>query len=103
MHIAETTVSDNRQARYRRRLAAAGKQEVLLRLSNETVALIDELKERQGLRNRGQVFRATHSNGENSRPAANVLETEKPALPGGLSKLVTGLTVYVGDKSQPPT
>jgi hypothetical protein len=29
---------------------------VLFRLSNETVALIDELEERQGLRNRGQVL-----------------------------------------------
>jgi hypothetical protein len=37
-------------------MAAAGEQEVLFRLSNETVALIDEIKERQGLRNRGQVL-----------------------------------------------
>jgi len=40
-----------RQQAYRRRLAAAGEQEVLFRL-----ALIDELKERHGLRNRGQVL-----------------------------------------------
>jgi Ribbon-helix-helix protein, copG family len=39
-----------------RRIAASGEQEVLFRLSNETVALIDALKERQGLRNRGQVL-----------------------------------------------
>jgi hypothetical protein len=45
-----------RQRAYRRRLAAAGEQAVLFRLSNETVALIVELKERQGLRNRGQVL-----------------------------------------------
>jgi len=44
------------QRAYRRRIIAAGEQEVLFRLSNETVALIDELKERQGLRNRGQVL-----------------------------------------------
>jgi hypothetical protein len=46
---------------YRRRIAAAGEQEVLFRLSNETVALIDELKERHGLRNRGQVLEYEHS------------------------------------------
>jgi hypothetical protein len=44
-----------RQRAYRRRIAAAGEQEVLFRLSNATVALIDELKQRHGLRNRGQV------------------------------------------------
>jgi hypothetical protein len=45
-----------RQRAYRRRLAEAGEQEVLFRLSNETVTLIDELKQRHGLRNRGQVL-----------------------------------------------
>ena len=55
MPTAENAICP-RQRAYRRRLAAAGEQEVLFRLSNETVALIDELKERQGLRNRGQVL-----------------------------------------------
>ena len=41
---------------YRRRIAAAGEQEVLFRLPNETVALIDETKQRHGLRNRGQAL-----------------------------------------------
>jgi ribbon-helix-helix CopG family protein len=41
---------------YRRRIAAAGEKEVMFKVSNETIALIDELKERQGLRNRGQVL-----------------------------------------------
>ena len=41
---------------YRRRIAAAGEQEVLFRLPNETIAVIDELKQRLGLRNRGQVL-----------------------------------------------
>jgi hypothetical protein len=50
-----------RQRAYRRRLAAAGEQEVLFRLNNETVALIDELKERHGLRNRGQVLEHENS------------------------------------------
>jgi hypothetical protein len=56
MQTAETTVSDNKQRAYRRRLADAGEQEVLLRLSNETVALLDEIKQRRGLSNRGQVL-----------------------------------------------
>jgi Ribbon-helix-helix protein, copG family len=41
---------------YRRRIAAAGEQEVLFKLSNNTVARIDELKQSLGLRNRGQVL-----------------------------------------------
>jgi hypothetical protein len=46
---------------YRRRLAEAGEQEVLFRLSNETIALIDEIKTRRGLRNRGQVLEHENS------------------------------------------
>jgi hypothetical protein len=37
-------------------IAAAGEQEVLFRVSNQTVAVIDDLKKRLGLRNRGQVL-----------------------------------------------
>ena len=37
---------------YRQRLRAAGGEEVLFKLPRETIALLDELKERQGLRNR---------------------------------------------------
>ena len=48
--------ADSKQRAYRRRIEAAGEQEVLFRLSNATLALIDELKERHGLRNRGQVL-----------------------------------------------
>ncbi|MBV8478018.1 MAG: hypothetical protein JOZ36_15250 [Acidobacteria bacterium] len=46
---------------YRRRLAEAGEQEVLFRLSNETIALIDDIKTRRGLRNRGQVLEHENS------------------------------------------
>ena len=56
MRTTENAIADDKRRAYRRRLAAAGDQEVLFRLSNETVALIDEIKERQGLRNRGQVL-----------------------------------------------
>jgi hypothetical protein len=48
---------------YRRRIAAAGEQEVLVRLSNETVAAIDEVKQRLGLQNRGQVVEQLFRNG----------------------------------------
>ena len=46
---------------YRRRLNAGGEQEVLIRLSNTTVAIIDRLKKRHGLRNRGQVIEHENS------------------------------------------
>jgi Ribbon-helix-helix protein, copG family len=49
------TIAEHVRA-YRRRIADAGEQEVLVRLSNETVAVIDELKQRLGLPNRGQVL-----------------------------------------------
>jgi hypothetical protein len=41
---------------YRRRLRAAGGEEVLLQLPHETVAMLDAIKERQGLRNRSQAL-----------------------------------------------
>ena len=45
----------------RRRIEAAGKQEVLLELSNDTVAYLDAIKARCGLRNRGQVLEHVNS------------------------------------------
>jgi hypothetical protein len=53
--------TDTASRAYRRRLAEAGEQEVLFRLSNGTLALIDEIKERRGLRNRGQVIEQENS------------------------------------------
>lgn len=53
--------TETAQRAYRRRIVAAGEQEVLFRLSNETVALIDQLKKRHGLRNRGQVIEHENS------------------------------------------
>jgi hypothetical protein len=55
MKIEQLTIAEHVRA-YRRRIAAAGEQEVLFRLPNETVALIDETKQRSGLRNRGQAL-----------------------------------------------
>ena len=62
-----TDLGIRHQRAYRRRLAEAGEQEVLFRLSNETVAIIDQIKECQGLRNRGQVLEQLI---ENRRTAA---------------------------------
>jgi hypothetical protein len=53
--------TETAQRAYRRRIVAAGDQEVLFRLSNETIALIDQLKKRHGLRNRGQVLEHENS------------------------------------------
>ena len=55
MQIPENAVSDKDRA-YRRRLAAKGRLQFIADLPRETVAFLDELKERQGLRNRGQVL-----------------------------------------------
>ena len=41
---------------YRQRQVAAGNREVTLTLPHEAVAVLDELKERHGLRNRSQAF-----------------------------------------------
>jgi len=41
---------------YRQRLRAAGSEEVLLQLPRATVAMLDAIKERQGLRNRSQAL-----------------------------------------------
>jgi hypothetical protein len=41
---------------YRRRLVARGRRQLIVDLPRETVAFIDELKERHGLRNRSQVL-----------------------------------------------
>ena len=42
----------DRVARYRERIRAAGADQVLFELPRETIAFLDELKERQGLRSR---------------------------------------------------
>jgi hypothetical protein len=46
----------NRNVRYRQRLRAAGSEEVLLQLPRATVAMLDAIKERQGLRSRSQAL-----------------------------------------------
>ena len=51
MNPAINPVSDKDRA-YRRRLAAEGQHQLVVALPRETVALLDELKKRQGLRSR---------------------------------------------------
>ena len=53
METIVTAASDKDRA-YRRRLAAKGHRQLIVALPGETVALLDEIKERQGLRNRSQ-------------------------------------------------
>ena len=51
-----TTRSTPRVRARRQRLVEAGWREVLFALPDETVAFIDELKKRRGLRNRDQAL-----------------------------------------------
>lgn len=50
--MKQVSAVDERSARYRQRIRAAGIHEVLVQLPTETLAVIDEIKEREGLRNR---------------------------------------------------
>ena len=50
------TGSPDKNLRYRQRLRAAGSEEVLLQLPRATVAMLDAIKERDGLRSRSQAF-----------------------------------------------
>jgi hypothetical protein len=53
METTADTETDKHRA-YRRRLVANGNHQLIVALPRETVALLDELKKRQGLRNRSQ-------------------------------------------------
>jgi len=48
--------SANNNRAYRQRLRAAGSEGVLLHLPRATVAMLDAIKERQGLRSRSQAL-----------------------------------------------
>jgi len=51
-----TMPANDKDRAYRRRLAAKGRRQLIVDLPTETVALIDELKQRRGLRSRSQVL-----------------------------------------------
>ena len=53
-HFATTPKAEEMRA-YRRRLADAGQHQLIVALPRDTVAFLDEIKERQGLRSRSQV------------------------------------------------
>jgi hypothetical protein len=53
--LKSTRSAANNRA-YRQRLRAAGSEEVLLQLPRATVAMLDAIKERHGLRNRSQAL-----------------------------------------------
>ena len=55
MDAAADITLDKHRA-YRRRLVANGNHQLVIALPRETVALLDELKERRGLRNRSQAL-----------------------------------------------
>ncbi len=54
--MSDAVTSAQKVALYRQRLRASGGDEVLFQLPRETIALIDEIKKRQGLRSRSQAL-----------------------------------------------
>ena len=67
MQKVSTSAVHNRL--YRERLRAAGGEEVLFQLPRETIALLDDLKQRQGLRSRSQAAFATNRTGRGHPPS----------------------------------
>ena len=55
MSTTENAPNDKFRA-YRRRKVASGRLQFIADLPRETLAYLDEIKKRQGLRNRGQVL-----------------------------------------------
>ena len=70
-------------------------------LPSEIVILLDTLKKHQGLRNRSQALVQLIEQ-EDGCPAHD-LTMRKPALPGGLCELVTGLAASVWRALHPPS
>ena len=56
-----TSTNATRQRSRRRRIEAAGEQEVMFKLSKDMIADIDAIKERYDLRNRGEVLEQVNS------------------------------------------
>ena len=56
MNTPLTSTANDKDRAYRQRLAAKGRHQLIVALPKETVALIDALKQQQGLRNRSQAL-----------------------------------------------
>lgn len=54
--MSKAATSTEKTRAFRQRLRASGGEEVLVQLPRETVRLLDELKQRQGLRSRSQAL-----------------------------------------------
>jgi hypothetical protein len=80
--MSQAATSASKVALYRQRLRASGSDEVLFQLPRETIALIDEIKKRQGLRSRSQALLQLIEQG--GKQPSRRPEMQKPALPGGL-------------------
>ena len=56
MTIPSTNTMSEKDRAYRRRIAAAGRHQLIVALPTELVTLIDTLKRQRGLRNRSQAL-----------------------------------------------
>jgi len=65
MEASPNSATDKHRA-YRRRLVANGNHQLVVALPRATVALLDEIKERQGLRNRSQAVLQLIERGRNA-------------------------------------
>lgn len=54
--MPKAATSTEKTRAYRQRLRASGGEEVLFTLPRETIAMLDAVKERQGLRSRSQAL-----------------------------------------------
>ena len=54
--MSKAATSSEKTRAFRQRLRASGGEEVLFQLPRETIVMLDELKQRQGLRSRSQAL-----------------------------------------------
>lgn len=54
--MPKAATSSEKTRAFRQRLRASGGEEVLFQLPRETIVMLDELKQRQGLRSRSQAL-----------------------------------------------
>ena len=66
MPKADRPTSTERTQAYRQRLRAAGDEEVLVKLPRQMIAVLDDLKRCQGLRNRSEALLQLIEQGRNA-------------------------------------